>query len=197
MIIVGTDPAVVESTLCAGGFTCPDCSGSLRPWGHSTEREVRFLARSEQRSFRRSICRPCGMRTHVLVPEDTLVRRRDAVEVIATAVTAKARGSGHRRIAADLGLRFPVSTVREWLRRFALMATRIHELFTRWAFVLDPGRSAAEPTGSDFSDALDAIGVVAQMAVRRFGPRSAWLLASVLTGGQLLCNTSSPWAQPV
>ena len=74
------------------------------------------------------------MRTHVLVPEDTLVRRRDAVEVIATAVTAKARGSGHRRIAADLGLRFPVSTVREWLRRFALMATRIHELFTRWAF---------------------------------------------------------------
>lgn len=192
MIIVMTDPTVVETTLCEGSFHCPDCNASLRPWGYGIEREVRCLIQNERRRPRRAICRPCST-THILQTEDTLSRRRDSIEVIGTALTAKAQGSGHRTIAAELGFRFPVSTVRDWLRRFARMATRIRELFTRWAHVLDPGRNAPEPTGSDFSDALDAIGVVAQMAVRQFGPRPPWQLASVLTRGLLLCNTSSPW----
>ena len=34
-------------------------------------------------------------------------------------------------------------------------------------------------------------------AVRRFGPRPPWSLASVVTGGGLLSNTSCLWAQPV
>ena len=194
MIIVGTDPTVVETTLCAGGFRCPECVGSLRPWGHGIEREVRCRDRSEWRRPRRSICRPCKT-THMLQPEDTLARRRDTVEVIGAALTAKAKGSGHRRIAADLKVH--PATVRGWLRGFARMATAIREFFTRWAHALDPGRNPAEPTGSDFSDALDAIGVVAQMAVRLLGPRPPWQLASVLTRGLLLCNTSSPWVQPV
>jgi hypothetical protein len=63
--------------------------------------------------------------------------------------------------------------------------------------VLDPGRPAPAPTGSDCSDALDAIGVLAQMAVRRFGPRPPWHMASALTRGLLLCNTSPNWVQPV
>lgn len=196
MIIVGTDPTVVDTTLCAGGFSCPDCVGRLRPWGHGIERDVRCGSRIERRRPRRSICRPCRA-THILLPEDTLARRRDTVEVIGAALTAKALGSGHRRIAAGIAPAFPVSTVRGWLRRFALMATRVREFFTRWAHALDPGRSAPEPTGSDFADALDAIGVVGQMAVRRFGPRPPWSLASALTHGLLLRNTNAPWAQPV
>lgn len=194
MLIVGTDPTAVEADLVGGGFGCPVCGGGLRPWGHGVEREVRLGARSERRRFRRSMCGACA-RTHVLVPEDTLVRRRDAVAVIGTALVAKAGGAGHRRIAAVLGL--APSTVRSWLRRFGLWASRVREHFVRWAHVLDPGRVPATPGGSVFSDAVDAVGVVAAMAVRRFGPRPPWSLASVLTGGGLLSNTSSPWAQPM
>jgi hypothetical protein len=36
---------------------------------------------AERRRFRRSACKSCG-RTHVLIPHDTLVRRRDSVAVI-------------------------------------------------------------------------------------------------------------------
>lgn len=194
MLIVGTDPAAVEAKLYAGGFSCPDCGGSLRPWGRGVEREIRHRNRIERRRPRRSMCRPC-VKTHILLPEDSLARRRDATEVIGAGLVAKAEGSGHRSIASMLG-RHP-STVRGWLRRFAVMATRVREHFTRWAHVLDPGRIAAEPTGSAFSDAVDAIGVVTQMAVRRFGPRPAWQQVSVLTGGRLLANTSAPYPRPV
>jgi hypothetical protein len=131
----------------------------------------------------------------VLVPEDTLVRRRDSAEVIGTALTRAAQGASHRLIAIELDRQD--STVWDWLCRFRLMAVRIREFFTRWAHVLDPGRPAPAPTGSDCSDALDAIGVLAQMAVRRFGPRPPWHMASALTRGLLLCNTSPNWVQPV
>jgi len=155
---------------------------------------VRLLAQSERRRFRRSICSSCSL-THVLVPEDTLVRRRDAGEVVGTALTMKARGRGHRMIAAELDR--PASTVRGWLRRFAQLAIEVREHFTRWAHAIDPGHDRLSPGGSAFSDAVEAIGVLGIVAVRRFGPRPVWALASVVTGGGLLSNTTAPWAQPV
>ena len=100
MLIVGTDKAAVEADLIEGRIGCPNCENGVRPWGYGVEREVRHLERSERRRLRRSICRPCAA-THVLVPEDTLLRRRDSVEVIGAALTAKAQGKGHRPIAAD------------------------------------------------------------------------------------------------
>lgn len=157
-------------------------------------REVRLWVGVERRRLRRSICRACGA-THVLVPEDMLLRRRDAVEVVGAALIAKAGGDGHRRIAADLGR--PASTVRGWLRRFAVMAGALREHFTRWAYALDPVHDRLSPGGSVFFDAVEAVGVLGVVAVRRFGPRPPWSLASVVTGGGLLCNTSSLWAQPV
>ena len=193
MLIVGIDEAAVEADLIAGRFCCPNCDVVLRPWGHGIEREVRLMDRIERRRLRRSICRPCAA-THVLVPEDTLVRRRDGVEVIGAALTAKARGEGHRRIAENLDRR--PSTVRGWLRRFDAMAVALREHFVRWAHAIDPGHDHRSAGGSDFCDAIDAIGVLGIVAVRRFGPRPPWSLASFLTGGRLLCNTSSPWAQP-
>ncbi len=57
MIIVDTDPSVVEATLRAGGFSCPDCGRSLRPWGYGIERDVRSSGRIERRRLRRAICR--------------------------------------------------------------------------------------------------------------------------------------------
>ena len=190
MLIVGTDEAAVEADLVAGRLECPTCEIGLRPWGHGIEREVRHRERTERRRLRRSICKPCAT-THVLVPEDTLVRRRDSTEVIGAALTAKANGAGHRPIAKDLG-RAP-STVRNWLRSFATRAIRLREHFVRWAHALDPGHDPLWAGGSDFSDAVDAVGVVGIVAVRRFGPRPPWSLASFLTGGRLLCNTSWPF----
>jgi Homeodomain-like domain len=194
VLIVGIDPAAVEVDLVGGRLGCPGCGSVLRPWGHGVEREVRFLDRVERRRLRRSMCRPCAA-THVLVPEDSLARRRDAVEVVGAALTAKARGAGHRRIAADLGR--PASTVRGWLRRFAEMAVALREHFTRWAHALDPDHDRLSSGGSELFDAVDAVGVLGVVAVRRFGPRPPWLLASVVTGGRLLCNTSPPFPQPV
>jgi len=194
VLIVGIDAAAVDEALRGGRLGCPGCGAGLRPWGHSVEREVRVRVGSERRRLRRSICRACAG-THVLIPEDTLLRRRDAVEVVGAALMAKARGDGHRRIAEDLGRH--ASTVRGWLRRFAVMADELREHFTRWAHALDPAHDRVWSGGSAFGDAVEAVGVLAIVAVRRFGPRPPWSLASVVTGGGLLCNTSASFPQPV
>jgi hypothetical protein len=81
---------------------------------------------------------------------------------------AKARGRGHRRIAAALGR--VASTVRGWLRRFGVRAGAIREHFTRWAYALDPSHDRLWPGSSTFCDAVEAIGVAGVVAVRRFGP---------------------------
>jgi hypothetical protein len=86
--------------------------------------------------------------------------------------------------------------VRGWLRAFALRTVAVREHFVRWAHALDPGHDRRSEGGSDFFDAVDAIGVLGIVAVRRFGPRSVWSLASFLTGGRLLCNTSWPFRGP-
>jgi len=130
----------------------------------------------------------------VLLPEDGLVRRRDAVVDVGAALVARAAGSGHRSIAARLGV--PAATVRGWLRRFEAMAEQIREHFTRWAVALDPLLGPLEPAGSVFADAVGAIGVAAAAAVRRLGPRPPWWLASSLTGGGLLATRAALWAAP-
>jgi hypothetical protein len=193
VLIVGIDETAVEADLMGGRIGCPDCERGLRPWGHGIEREVRLIERTERRRLRRSICRPCSA-THVLVPDDTLLRRRDGVEVIGRALKERAEGKSHRRIASDLG-RAP-STVRGWLQAFAARAVALREHFVRWAHTLDPGHDRRSAGGSDFFDAVDAIGVLGIVAVRRFGPRPVWSLASFLTGGGLLYNTSWHFRSP-
>ncbi|HUR24341.1 MAG TPA: hypothetical protein VMZ73_10760 [Acidimicrobiales bacterium] len=193
MLIVGTNAASVEADLVAGRLACSGCNEALRPWGHARKRILHRLTAKEWLRPRRGICAGCGA-THVLLPEDTLLRRRDDVGVIGAALTAKAGGCGHRRIAADLG-REP-SKVRRWLRRFATRAERVRAHFTRWAHALDPMLGPIVPTGSAFADALEAIGVTARAAVHRLGPRPAWSLVSVLTGGALLATRNDLWAPP-
>ncbi len=130
----------------------------------------------------------------MLLPEDMLLRRSDDVGVIGAALVAKAGGTGHRRIAADLD-RQP-SKVRRWLRCFGLAAEAVRAHFTRWAYALDPVLGPVVPTGSAFADAVEAIGVAARTAVHRLGPRPPWSLASVLTGGRLLATRNDLWAPP-
>lgn len=131
----------------------------------------------------------------MLVGDDTLVRRRDAVEVIGAALVAKAAGLGHRRVAVLLGV--PVSTVRGWLRRFARHAEAVRVWFTVLAHGLDPLLGAVGPTGTPVGDAVEAIAVAARAASLRLGPVEPWRFASAASRGRLLSNTGWPWAAAV
>ena len=190
MLMVGTDPEVVESDLVGGLLACPSCQGVLGPWAHGRWRALRRRGGKEDSVRpRRSICRGCR-KTHVLLGDDGLVRRRDEVAVVGEAIEAKVAGDGHRRISARLGV--PDWMVRRWLRRFAERAVAIREHFTRWAHALDVSLGPLGPGRGAFADAVEAIGAAARAAVLRFGPGPVWPWAAFVSGGVLLCNTKCP-----
>ena len=194
MLMVSGDLERIESGLIAGRLRCPGCGGRLARWGQARSRNVRSAGGIERRvQPRRARCVGCG-RTHVLLPDGLLLRRRDEVEVIGAALVAHAGGDGHRRIAARLGV--PAATVRGWLRRFGARVTAIAAFFTQWALTLAPGSDPPAPTGRAVTDAVEAVGVATRAAVRRFGPGPVWARAARLTGGGLLANTSCLWLTP-
>ena len=191
MKIVGTDPLEVERALVAGELECPDCAGRLCPWGWARWRVLRCRQAELRLRARRSRCTDCAV-THVLIGSNSLLRRRDEVEVIGAALTAKAQGSGHRLVALLVGV--PVSTVRGWLRRFAVNAAMVRVWFTVLAHDLDPMLAVIGPTLSAVGDAVEAIGVAARALVLRLSPVGAWSFASSVSRGRLLSNTGWPWA---
>lgn len=192
--MVSGDLEQVENELAAGLLRCPGCVGRLVRWGRARRRTVRTIG-GQQRLVqpRRARCLGCR-RTHVLLPDVLLVRRRDEVEVIGAALLASVAGVGHRRIAERLGV--PAATVRGWLRRFRARAEAIAAFFTQWALTLAPGSNPPAPTGSAVCDAVEAVGVATRAVVRRFGPGPVWARAARLTGGGLLANTSCLWLTP-
>jgi hypothetical protein len=182
MVMVGTAQGEVDRRLVAGELTCP-CGGVLRPWGRARPRMVRGVGVLRPRRGRCVACRV----THVLLAVSCLVRRADGVEVIGAALTAKAGGHGHRRIAVWLGR--PASTVRGWLRGFAGHAAAVRAVLTVLLVGLDPLAGRLAVHGSVFADAVEALGVCAAAARRRLGVLgavSAWQLASAVTDGRLL-----------
>lgn len=190
-LIVDADQDEVEADLLAGLLACPDCKERLSPWGHARSRPLRRGAEEDRIRPRRSICTGCGGargKTHVLLPDSSLIRRRDHVEVIVSAIQAKAGGESRASIARRLGRH--KDTVRGWLRAFAANAEAIRASFTRWASVLDPLCGPIAPASNAWSDALEAIGVAVRAAVLRYGPRPASSFVSMLSHGALLCNTS-------
>jgi transposase-like protein len=186
MVMVFADQPRVEAELVGGRLRCL-CGGRLRPWGHARERVVRGVGRLRPR---RAKCRDCG-RTHVLLAEWCLLRRRDGVAVIGAALAAKAAGIGHRSIAERLGV--PADTVRGWLRRFARDAEAVRAHFLRWAFALDCELGPVLPAGGAFADAVGAMAIAVRAFVLRFGPRDVWRVIAWLSGGVLLCHTSCPF----
>lgn len=196
LLIVAADPDVVEGQLVAGLLACPGCGSAVAPRGHARWRPVRVAGGCPPVLVwlrpRRAWCPGCG-RWHVLLPCSCLCRRLDAVEVIGRALVAAAAGVDFREIAEEFGL--PPSTVRGWLRRARTMAQEIREHFVRWAFALDSELAAGSSGGGALAAAVEAVGGCARAAVLRLGARSAWELASSLTGGGLLC-TSVPWIRP-
>lgn len=187
MLIVGTDVDAVERDLLAGLLSCPPCGGVLGPWGYGRWRTLRRGGQDERAHPRRSRCRVCKA-TAVLLPDCWLVRRRDDAETIGRAIVDNATGTGYRRLAKALG-RWE-NTVRRWLRAFRDRAEAIRAHFTIWAHALDVDLGPIDATGSSVGDAVEAVGVAARAAVQRFGPISAWAIASRLSAGALLCNTN-------
>lgn len=190
MLIVCAEQARVEVELVGGLLACPWCRGVLGAWGYARERVVRCRAGQQRLRPRRAKCRVCA-RTHVLLADVCLLRRRDEVAVIGEALVAKADGEGHRGIAERLGV--PKDTVRGWLRRFAADAQTIGAYFARWAVALDPELGSIVPGAGGLADAVEAVAVAARAWALRFGPRGVWPLVAVLSGGVLLCHTSCPF----
>ena len=84
------------------------------PWGHARTRTVRDHGHTTLALRpRRARCRTCRV-THVLLPAMVTPRRADTSAVIGSALLASARGTGYRRIAAQLDR--PLPTVRRWMR---------------------------------------------------------------------------------
>lgn len=190
--IVGTDASEVERALFDGRLECPGCAGVLGPWGWARLRVLRVRGGGVWRQRpRRSRCRGCG-KTHVLLGAFGLLRRRDAVWSIGFALVARAAGHGFRWSAARLGV--PDSTVRGWLRRFAVHAEAVRVWFTVLAHDLDPLLGRIFPTGSLFGDAVEAVGMAARAAEKRLGSQDGWGFVSRASAGALLSNTGCPWA---
>lgn len=123
-----------------------------------------------------------------------LARRGDFAETIGRTLELKAAGLGQRPIAAAVGV--PRTTVRGWLTRFAEVAEKVRAHLVRWALWLDAGLVRIEPSGSDFGDAIAAVGAAGGAAADRLGIGCRWQFASAATGGRLLCNTTSPFPGP-
>lgn len=186
MLTVGVDADGVEKMLRAGGLSCPDCAGTVRPWGSARPRWLRGADGPVRLCPRRSRCSSCGV-THVLLPLVALLRRADAAAVIGAALALKAAGAGHRRIAAGLGR--AAGTVRGWLRRFAGRAEQWRRAFTVLAMSVDADAPPIEPAGSEFADAVAAVGAAVAAIGRRWPvvlTLSAWEIACAVTNGRLL-----------
>jgi hypothetical protein len=122
----------------------------------------------------------------VLLPVGLLLRRADAVVVIGSALSAKAGGLGHRRVAAGLGR--PAETVRGWLRRFAGRLEAVRAVFTVLLRAVAADPVMPEPAGSAWADALAAVGAAATVAAGRFEVFTVppWEWASAVSRGRLL-----------
>lgn len=193
VLIVESDAARVELALQNGKLACPSCGGELRPWGWARARTLRQAQGAQRQRPRRSRCFSCKV-TSVLLPDVALCRRVDEVVVIGTALLHRASGAGQRKIAAALSR--PRETVRGWLQRFTRSAEALAAHFWSWSFALDARLDGMVPSASPFEAALEAIGAATRAASLLLGPRPVWSWASAMTGGRLLCNTSSPFPAP-
>lgn len=193
MLIVESDPAAVELFLSTGKLACPSCGGVLRPWGWARDRALREVGREQRLSVRRSRCGACT-KSHVLLPDRCLLRRRDGVGTIMAGLIERAQKVATARIATGLGT--PLDTVRGWFRQFTRRAEELRVQLWAFAHVLDPELEPIAPSGGRLADAVEALGIAMRAAGRRLGPRPGFGWASALTGGLLLANTSSTFRVP-
>ncbi len=164
MVTVEVDPVRVESRLAAGEIGCPGCGGVLAGWGHARARRIAGLV--DPVRPRRARCRACAV-THVLLPVTVLLRRAYAAEQVWAALTARADGLGHRRIAAVT--RVPAATVRGWLRRAADRLEAIRSWFIGVAVTAGVDVVIPDGAGCGWRDVLAAVATATTAIRLRFG----------------------------
>ena len=182
------DPARAETALAAGTLTCPGCTRPLHPWGHARTRTVRDHGTTTLvLRPRRARCRTCRV-THVLLPTAATPRRADSTAVIGSALLASTRGTGYRRIAAELDR--PLSTVRRWVRAVRDPG-HVEWLRTQgmvWLARVDLDViNTLVPQPTRLGDALTALAAAALTLRARVLPHlSPWPLVGQLTHGRLV-----------
>jgi len=128
----------------------------------------------------------------VLLPTAATLRRADSTAVIGSALLASARGTGYRRIAAELDR--PLSTVRRWVRA-CRDSDHVEWLRTQgmvWLsrVDLDVINTLAQQV-TRLGDALTALAAAALTLRARVVPHvSPWTLVGQITHGRLLAPSA-------
>ena len=176
-----------------GEQVCPDCGRRLGGWG-GYWRWVRGPG-TERLWIRRGRCSTCR-RSHALLPDFLLERRLDEVQLIGQALALSiAGGLGMRPVAEQLGV--PMTTARDWRRRFRVNALVLATALVALAVHLDPAPVLVSATDHEVV-ALEALGATWQRACTRFGERlpGLWRCWSLISGGHALgTNRSPPFAR--
>ncbi len=167
---------------------CPRCGGPTVRWSgyrrHLRDVELHRIFVPRVR------CKRCGV-TAALLPWFVTPYRWDTVDVIGQALERSAGGQGVRRIAAALAR--PETTVREWVRRFGLVAADLARVLLAAAVRI--GWSGFDLPVAPGPRAAAAVAALGSAWSRRRGPVPPWRLAALVTGGAWLApNTTSPLA---
>lgn len=165
-VITVVDPAAARLALTAGQLSCtePGFVGVLRVWSRARARQVRRPGGVVVRlPPDRARCRSCRV-THVLLPAWCVPRCSDDVEVVGGALLAAADGTGHRQVAAVLGV--PAGTVRGWLRAVragtAALTAQAVTLLEAAGASLFPAQRSPGWVGQALPEAVHALGAAAQ-----------------------------------
>jgi hypothetical protein len=189
MITVIDQEAALRSAA-ASQLTCPNCGGTLRRWSNARTRTIRLL-QGEAATWTppRLRCRDCA-RTHVVHAVQLGPRHAYGTEVLTTALVRAADGTGHRAVAAGLGL--PADTVRGWLRRARGAAEDVRIQAVQAIVGLEPDQLPTEPSPSSLAEALRALAVAARLAADRWKiPAPLWQIAAVMTRARLFTEPPS------
>ena len=172
-----------------GEHACPDCGQRLGGWG-GYWRWVRGPG-TGRLWIRRCRCSKCR-RSHALLPDFLLERRLDEVGVIGHALALSiGSGLGMRPVAERVGV--PMTTARDWRRRFQVNALMMVAALVAVAVHLDPTPVLLSAAGHE-TVALEALGAAWQGARRRLAERTPelWRFWSVISGGHALGTNRSP-----
>jgi hypothetical protein len=146
-----------------GEHACPGCGQRLGGWS-GYWRWVRGPG-TERLWIRRKRCSRCR-RSHALLPDFLLERRLDDVAVIGQALALSiAGGLGMRPVAGRLGV--PMTTARDWRRRFQVNAVVLATALVALAVHLDPAPVLLSGTDHETA-ALEAAGATWHRARTRF-----------------------------
>jgi len=168
-----------------GEHACPECGRVLGGWS-GYWRWVRGPG-TERLWIRRKRCSRCR-RSHALLPDFLLERRLDEVQVIGHALALS--------ITSGLGMR-PMTTARDWRRRFRVNAVVLATVLVALAVRLDAAPVLLGGTDHEHA-ALEALGATWQRARSRFSERipELWRFWSLISGGRALGTNRSPPYRP-